>query len=93
MQKTLKETLKAFERTQRTLLYVALGMNYSDYAKYTRIGGQVFFTGNETLNIYGNQPADANSAEFVLAYCIDSVIQIESRVGDIEKPFGEDHRC
>ncbi len=31
-------------------------------------------------------PRDA--AEFLVSYAMDTVLQIESRIGDIDKPFG-----
>lgn len=86
-----RDTYQALERMQETLLYVALGMNYTDYMKYKSIAGQVFFTldGNHH-RAGGKENPDVNDAEFVVAYCTDTVVQIESRVGNLEAPFGSD---
>lgn len=84
-----RQIYQAFERMQEILLYVALGMNYTDYMKYKGIAGQVFFTLDGTpQRIGGKKNPDANDAEFVVAYCTDTVVQIESRVGSLEAPFG-----
>jgi hypothetical protein len=78
---------------QNTLRMVALGLNYLDYLSFKEITGQPLFSlGNEDPVDFFNMKKDPNSddAEFVLAYAIDSILMIESRVGDIEKPFGRD---
>ncbi len=81
---------RAFERMQETLLYVALGMNYADYMRYRRISGTVIITLNGTLHHFSSMKEhfDASDAEFVVAYCIDTVVHIESRVGRLDAPFG-----
>jgi len=87
--KYARDTYRALERTQETLLYVALGMNYTDYMKYKQIAGHVYFTlGGSHHRQGGKENPDANEAEFVVAYCTDTVVQIESRVGSLEAPFG-----
>jgi len=86
-----RNTYQALERMQETLLYVALAMNYTDYMKYKSLAGQVLFTldGNHH-HAGGKENPDANDAEFVVAYCTDTVVQIESCVGNLEAPFGSD---
>ena len=86
-----RDMYRTLERMQETLLYVALGMNYADFMKYKRIAGQVFFAqhGNPQY-VGGKENPDANDAEFVVVYCTDTVVQIESRVGSLEAPFGSD---
>lgn len=86
-----RDTYRALERMQETLLCVALGMNYTDYMKYKGIAGHVFFDIDGNYHCTGGKEhPDANDAEFVVAYCTDAVIQIESRVGSLEAPFGSD---
>lgn len=87
-----RDILRAFERMQDTLLYVALGMDYSEFMEYKKI------TGNSCLLLSGNvsfqgtkEPITRDDAEFVHNYCIKSIIQIESIVGDLESPFGRKH--
>jgi hypothetical protein len=84
-----RDAYRALERMQDTLLYVTLGMNYADYMKYRQIAGNVIITIDGGHNhAGGNEKPDAQDAEFVLAYSTDTVIQIESRVGSLDAPFG-----
>jgi SRSO17 transposase len=39
----------------------------------------------------GMAPIDRALAESTLSYCVDSVVRIEQRVGDLDKPFGVEH--
>lgn len=83
---------RALERIQETLLYIALGMNYSDYMKFKQIVGHVYFTLDGKHHHHGGKVhPDANDAEFVVAYCAESVLQIENRVGSLKAPFGSEH--
>ncbi|MTJ09149.1 hypothetical protein [Anabaena sp. UHCC 0204] len=89
-QSNCKQAYRAFEKMQDILLYVALGMNYSDYMRYKQIVGDVYFTFSGTT-LYPNMKVDINAsdAEFVVAYCVDTVVQIENIVGSIDAPFGK----
>jgi len=90
--KSDRDVYRAFERMQETLLYIALGMNYADYMHYRQIAGSVQFTLNGRPHYYGmKEHIDAGDAEFLVAYCTDTVVQIESRVGSLDAPFGSDH--
>lgn len=86
-------TYRAFERMQESLLYVALGMDYSGYMKCNRTVGSVSFTLDGTPHFSRGGAAeelDPAEAEFVVAYATDAVIEVETRVGDLEAPFGSD---
>ena len=86
-----RDVFHAFERMQNVLLYLTLGMDYSDYMHYIDIAGVTFFTADEKHdhpNI--KQPLDPNDAEFVVAYCINAVVTIEGKVGNLDSPFGKD---
>jgi hypothetical protein len=84
-----RNTYRALERTQDTLLYIALGMNYTDYMQYKQIAGHVYFTvGGSHHRAGGKENPDASDAEFTVAYCADTVVQIESHVGSLGTPFG-----
>lgn len=86
------DAYRAFERMQRTLLYVALGMNYADYMRCKQIAGDVSFTlGGKPQHFGAKEQVGASDAEFVVAYCTDTVVQVESRVGSLDAPFGSDH--
>lgn len=85
---------RTLERMQRTLLHVALGLNYGDYLKVQQLAPivQMSVSGNLTLLRTSSKTASKSEAEFVLAVATDAVLQIEARVGDIEKPFGSSDR-
>jgi hypothetical protein len=90
-QKASKEIYRAFQRMQETLLFIALGMNYNEYMRYRKIAGNIAFNSGGGYSHFGMKtPLDANDGEFVVAYCIETVIQIESRTGSLDKPFGSD---
>lgn len=60
--------------------------------QYKQIAGHVAFAGDGTAYYHDmKENIDAKDAEFVVSYCINTVIQIESRVGNIDAPFGKDH--
>lgn len=82
----------ALERMQSTLLYVALGLNYGDLVKIRQIAPIVHYLadGDVSLQRMSNKTVSKSEAEFVLASATDAVLQIETRVEDIEKPFGSD---
>jgi hypothetical protein len=89
-----REVYRAFQETRETLLYVMLGLNYVDYLRYQsimeKIGGhaEVYEDGGYRFYLTeGLERVDAETAEYLIRYCIDTVVHIESRAGDIEKPF------
>lgn len=87
-----RDAYRALQRMQETLLYIALGMNYTDYMKYKQIAGHVYFTLDGSHHRQGGEEnPDANDAEFTVAYCTDTVVQIESHVGSLQAPFGSNH--
>ena len=81
---------KAFERMQETVAYLALGFNYSEYVQQKQIAGEPIWALDGSLaHIDQKKTIDENEAEFVLSHCIDSVIEIEARVGSLSEPFGK----
>jgi len=86
-----RDTFRAFQRMQNVLLYLTLGMDYSDYMHYLDIAGQTIFMEGGQHSHYGmKEPLQPSDAEFVVAYCIDSVATIENQVGKLDAPFGKD---
>lgn len=87
-----RDVFRAFERMQETLLYVALGMDYSEYMEYKKIVGDTTLVLDGNVHFHGLKGSlTEKDAEFVLNYCIKTIMQIENIVGDLEKPFGKDH--
>jgi hypothetical protein len=85
------DVFSAFQRMQNVLLYLTLGMDYSDYMHYIDIAGLTSFTlDGKDHHINIKQPLEPNDAEFVVAYCINTVVTIEEKVGKLDSPFGKD---
>lgn len=81
-----------FGVVQDTLVYFTLGLNHADFLRFRQFAGTVHFYRDEDseprFNINSmKQSLSRGDAEFAFAYCTDAVIQIESRVGDVDAPF------
>lgn len=86
-----RDVYQAFKRIQDTVMYLSMGMNYSEYMKYKQISGFVIFTISGEPNFQGmKENIEPDEAEFVVAYCTESIEKIESLVGDINAPFGRE---
>ena len=85
------DVFRAFQRMQSAILYLTLGMDYSDYMHYMDIAGQTVFTlDGKDHHFNMKEPLEPNDAEFVVAYCINTVVTIEEKVGKLDSPFGKD---
>ena len=92
VQKGDPDVTKAFQRIQDTVRHLALGLDYSDKVRFDKIAGFVLLNsggGYSTHNM--KKDIGEDEAEFVLSFAIDAIIQIENRVGDLERPFGQEH--
>ena len=81
----------ALERIQKTVGHLALGLNYSDQLRFNKIAGTVFAFGDNPRVGKMKDNISEDEAEFVLSFAIDAIVQIESHVGDLEKPFGQEY--
>jgi len=89
-----RDVYRTFQETRETLLYVMLGLNYVEHLRYQTvmkdIGGhaEVYDDGGHRFYLTeGLLKIDSQTSEYLIRYCIDTVVQIESRAGDITKPF------
>lgn len=93
--KPSREMLEAFKSMRDTLALSMIGLDYAGHRRYERITQFVFIgyygDGKIDAAISGAAP-DAGDAEFVVNFVINAVLQIESLVGDINNPFGENRR-
>jgi len=89
--KASREMTASIQRTQETVLYLALGLDYGELVRFRGVAGSVVFTLDGGAAHYGMKDGlnDAD-AELALAYAAEALVQIESRVGTIDKPFGRD---
>ena len=86
-----KDMMATLERMRDTLRIVALGLSPLDYTKFREITGHTLYSqGNEEpIDFRGAKKSpEKHNAEFALANATDAILMIESRVGDIDKPFG-----
>jgi hypothetical protein len=88
-----KNVLESFKSIQNIVLQSIIGLDHISYIKYkrvTRLIG-VFIMGDGHLSVnFGKDPdkISPTDIDFVVNFAINSVIQIESLVGDIDDPFG-----
>lgn len=86
-----RAVLRSIEMTQETVLWLALGLDVADVVRFWRLAGHAYFTMDGKGHCQGTKPDITTAeAEFVMALAIDLVYQVESRVGEIERPFGRD---
>jgi hypothetical protein len=87
-----KKAYHTFEQMQLTLLYLALGISYSEYMRVRQITGPPIFVYQMMQPILQSIKDDLTEveAEFVLGYCIDTVARIEEIVGDLNAPYGRE---
>jgi hypothetical protein len=67
-----------------------VGLDYPSYLRYKKLSRMihVFDYGDHIqINTGSDDPITTEDAEYIVNYAVNSVIQIESLVGDIEKPF------
>lgn len=93
--RTGQKAYRAFWQMQETLRIIALGLNYGDYVHYKEtvldLGIVVLFpmSGDEPQIIHSpSTSATSDAAEYLVSYAMDTVIQIENLVGDLDRPFG-----
>ena len=81
------------KKMQETLLYLGLGMNYAEYMRYKKIAGDVHLIPGVWIPTTYNRKKTItrDDAEFVVSYCSETIVQIETIVGDIEVPFESEH--
>ena len=90
--KASRDLTSSIERTQATVLYLALGLDYGEYVRFKANAGSLSFTIGGGASHYGAKDnPDQSDGEGALAYASEAIIQIEARVGSIGKPFGREH--
>lgn len=93
--KPSREALGAFKGMRDSLVLAVVGIDYASYRRYERITEHIMlaYYGNGKIQaaLTGRLP-EAEEAEYAVDFAINAVIQIESLVGDIDKPFGKDRR-
>lgn len=91
--KSHASTYALLETMRDHIVRVTVGLNFSDYMQHKQIVGSViqgmaFFGGGKYQVAVTGKQVSAKDAEFVVAYAVNGVIQIESVVGSLATPFG-----
>ncbi len=87
-----EKVFKSFMNLRDLNVRSAIGLNLSEYFQYKNLTDSVAVTsinyqGSFHFRLRENRNSIEQEAEFVLSYVTNSIIQIESLVGDITKPF------
>jgi hypothetical protein len=88
------EVFKAFELMRDLLMRSMVGITLPEYLRYEQMsakfvqGISFFQDGHFNVNLALGTP-DRPAAEYIVAFVINAVLQIERLVGDINKPFAK----
>lgn len=91
--KPSRQVFESFKDMQSIVFQSLIGLDHVSYIKYKRItrliGVNIMGDGRLSVN-FGKDPdnIDPVDVDFVVHFAINSVIQIESLVDDIDDPFG-----
>jgi chlorite dismutase len=91
--KSHPSTYALLETLRDHIVRATVGLGFSDYMRYQQIINSViqsmasFGDGKYEVAVTG-RTVSVKDAEFVVAYAVNSVIQIESIAGDLAMPFG-----
>lgn len=68
---------------------IALDTDIADHMHFKRIAGNVILIpGGKPIHQSRKQDISPSDAKFVVDYCINTILNIENRVGDLDAPFG-----
>jgi hypothetical protein len=90
-QKASEQIFQIFKHMRDTIMRSVVGISFSSYRRYRQItesiGHVTFFQdGGRSMGGKGYSP-NVKEAEYVVEFATNAVLQIESLVGDIDKPF------
>lgn len=84
-------TYEAFNKMRQTVLFLTLGLDLGQYIRCKRLAGEVILTFDSDVEFLGTkEDLTAEEAEWVIAFCFDSLSEIEARVGKLQAPYGAD---
>ena len=88
-----RELYSSVEWMEETLTYLSLGIGYSDHMRFRRIAGNTSFSIQGQASHPGmKKNINEADAKYIVAYCTDTVVHLESSVGDLKAPFGLKYR-
>lgn len=80
----VREIIDAIQKTQQLTVHMGLGLNLVDYIRYLAVAPAVMFTAGGDAHIqWWHSPEETSDevAEWVVGFCAETVIEIESRLG------------
>ncbi len=80
----------AVKKISNAVFLSVAGLDYPSYLRYSKLSRLIYVTDygdNIDVRGGGTNPPTIEDGEYIVNYVINSVIQIESLVGDIERPF------
>jgi hypothetical protein len=85
------ELFQVFKHMRDTIMRSVVGISFTSYRRYRQItesiGYVIFYQdGGYDMSSKGRTP-DIKEAEYVIEFATNAILQIESLVGDLEKPF------
>jgi hypothetical protein len=88
-----RDSFRAFQRMRKQFLISILGLNISSYWHYDQIALSVVkysttVADGQTEMTITEENVGAKDAEFAVSYAVNSVLQIENVVGELDIPFG-----
>ena len=86
----LESLSDAVRRMQETMAHTSLGLDYADLLRCQRATGSLIWMAGGGVHWLDDPQVDRTLADWVVTYCVDSVVMIEARVGDLSAPFGLD---
>ncbi len=89
LKRDFRDLLASLEKMRDLLVYTALGMDYAEYLRFRSVVGEAgAYADGKPMRHPGTEPVDARNAEYALAYCVNTVIEVEERVGSLDVPYG-----
>lgn len=88
--KPSREMFQVISHMRDTVMRSIIGVSFPGYLRFKRITDSfhvVFYGGGDYDSAISGPVPNAQEAEYVLEFTTNAILQIESLVGDIEKPF------
>lgn len=91
IQDSLEAAREVLERMQDVALFNALSLDYATFVRFGARIGSIGVMVNDQVRVARrpeNPELDLSEAAAILAWCADIIVQIETRVHDLDAPFG-----
>ena len=84
-----EDAYDALRKMQDAIFYLAVGFDFNGYGQLSEIAGDTAWTLDGTyIRSSAKQSPTASDSEFVLAFCTNTIMLIENRIGALDAPWG-----